>query len=161
MIAQSRTLYASLSSQLMRLEPLALLALRLLVARVFWNSGLGKVHTVDVAGLRLPTPSIEQATYQLFAYEFFDGAPAWFTDAAAVAATIGELTLPILVACGVLARLGAAGLLAMTAVIQIFVYPGEWWSVHAWWAVCLFAVLVRGPGALSIDRLIGFDAKRP
>lgn len=147
--------YLGASTIVEKAEPIALLCLRLLVARVFWNSGLGKVDTVSVMGLRLPTPSIEQATFQLFAYEFFEGLPEWLTNIFAVMATIGELSLSILLAFGLLTRFGALGLLIMTMVIQIFVYPGEWWPVHAWWAAGLFIVLTRGPGPLSIDRLIG------
>lgn len=160
MIAAARNVYHVAGGYTGRLEPIALLALRLLVARVFWNSGLGKVDTVSVFGLRLPTLDFEQATFQLFQYEFFPDLPPNLANIAAVMAALGELTLPLLVAFGLLTRLGALGLLAMTLVIQIFVYPGEWWSVHAWWAASLLVILATGPGALSIDRLIGLDARR-
>lgn len=144
--------YMAASNLAIRLEPLALLLMRLLVARVFWMSGLGKVDTVSILGLRFPTPSLEQSTYQLFAYEFFDGLPLWLTNTFAVMSAVGELTLPVLLAFGFLTRFAALGLLTMTLVIQIFVFPGEWWPVHAWWAATLFLVLTRGPGAFSIDR---------
>lgn len=140
-----------------KLEPVALLFARLLVARVFWRSGLGKVETIDALGLRLPTPNIENSTYFLFGNVYFPGLPEWAADLATVGATLGELTLPVLLVLGLLTRFGALGLLVMTAVIQIFVFPGEWWAVHAWWAALLLIIFVRGPGALSVDRLIGLQ----
>lgn len=141
-------------------EPIVLLGLRLLVARVFWNSGLAKVETFDLFGLRLPTWNIQNSTFFLFEHQFFPGMPEWFSDTAAIMATIGELTLPLLLVFGAFTRLGALGLIAMTAVIQIFVLPGEWWSVHAWWAACLAVLLVRGGGCFSVDRYTGFERAR-
>jgi putative oxidoreductase len=156
-IAKAKSLYLALGGHADLLEPLALLLARLLVARVFWLSGLGKVETFDVLGLRLPTPVMENSTYYLFANIFFPGKPEWFTDSAAIMAALGELTLPLLLVIGFLTRLGALGLLTMTLVIQIFVMPDAWWNVHAWWAAVLFLLLARGPGAWSIDRLAGLE----
>lgn len=160
MIGAARKTYIALGDHALRLEPVALLALRLLVARVFWNSGLGKVDTISIFGLRLPTLDFEQATFQLFQYEFFPELSPKLANIAAVIAALGELTLPLLLAFGLMTRFGALGLLIMTAVIQIFVYPGEWWSVHAWWAASLFVILARGPGAVSLDRLFGLERTR-
>jgi putative oxidoreductase len=42
----------------------------------------------------------------------------------------------------------------MTAVIEIFVYPQSW-PDHLLWAGSLLYVIARGPGALSLDALIG------
>lgn len=155
--SRGQGLYLSIGSLLEQAEPVVLLALRLVVARVFWNSGLAKVETFEVLGLRLPTFEIQNGTFFLFENVFFPGAPDWFTDAAAIGATIGELTLPLLLVFGLLTRFGALGLLVMTAVIQIFVLPAEWWSVHAWWAGCLAVLLVRGGGYLSVDRFLGLN----
>ncbi len=154
-----QSIYLSFSGITARLEPLVLLGLRLLAARVFWKSGLAKVETVEVLGFRLPTPEIQNGTYFLFGNLYFPNMPEWFTDLAAIGATIGELSLSLLLAFGFIARFGALGLLVMTAVIQIFVFPAEWWAVHAWWAAALAVVLVRGPGFISIDQFIGLNQK--
>jgi putative oxidoreductase len=45
---------------------------------------------------------------------------------AAVVASVAEHVLPVLLVLGFFARLSALGLLLMTAVIQIFVFPGAW-----------------------------------
>jgi len=155
MLSKIKPLYLRFSGLTLSLESFALLGLRLMVAREFWRSGLAKVETVELFGLRLPTPEIQQNTYMLFAYEYFDGSPEWFTDTAAVLGTIGELTLPLLLAFGLFARVGAAGLLVMAAVIQFFVYPDLWWSAHAWWFASLAVLLTAGPGRLSLDGMLG------
>ena len=49
--------------------------------------------------------------------------------------------------------LSALALLAMTLVIQVFVYPGAW-VTHGLWAACFLALIAKGPGAASLDRLI-------
>jgi len=54
---------------------------------------------------------------------------------------------------GLFTRLAVLVLLGMTAVIQIFVYP-EAWPTHLQWAAMMLVLLCRGPGALSIDRLL-------
>jgi putative oxidoreductase len=74
----------------------------------------------------------------------------------ALAAWLGtamELTAPVLLVLGLFARLSALGLLAMTLVIQFLVYPANW-AEHLMWASLLGWIISRGPGAVSIDRLI-------
>ena len=63
---------------------------------------------------------------------------------------------PVLMVLGLMTRLSALGLLGMTAVIQIFVYP-EAWVTHGLWAAALLAVAVLGPGRISLDHLLGLD----
>ena len=72
---------------------------------------------------------------------------------AATLAAIAEHVFPILLVLGLASRLSALALLGMTAVIQIFVYPGAW-PTHGVWATALLFILARGPGALSLDALI-------
>jgi putative oxidoreductase len=57
---------------------------------------------------------------------------------------------------GLLARVGALGLLGMTAVIEIFVYPDAW-PTHLSWAGLLLPILARGPGKMSLDWMSGID----
>jgi putative oxidoreductase len=44
-------------------------------------------------------------------------------------------------------------MLAMTFVIEVFVYP-ENWLEHLTWATMLLFILTRGPGVISLDHLI-------
>jgi len=125
-----------------RLEavPLALpeLALRLGVALAFWRSGNVKIASWE-------------STLQLFANEY--RVPLLPPELAAWLATAVELTTPILLLLGLATRLGAAAMLGMTLVIQIFVYP-ENYPDHLLWAGPLLYLILRGPGACSIDHLI-------
>ena len=65
-------------------------------------------------------------------------------------ATLAEHALPVLLVLGLGTRFAALGLLAMTAVIQIFVYPSAW-QTHGLWAACLLALIAEGPGRWSLD----------
>ena len=125
-----------------RLEAVPLAApafvLRLGVALAFWRSGNAKLASWDT-------------TLQLFANEY--RVPLLPPELAADLATAVELTTPILLLLGLATRLGAATMLGMTLVIQVFVYP-ENYPDHLLWAGPLLYLILRGPGAFSIDQLI-------
>ncbi len=125
------------------LSPLALLALRLPVAVVFWRSGRTRVEGWNIF-------DISETQAFLFEYEF--GLP--FPLLMAHATAIAEHVLPALLILGLFTRLGAFGMLTMTLVIQLFVYPDAWLNAHMFWAAILFAVFVLGPGKISLDHLI-------
>lgn len=46
----------------------------------------------------------------------------------------------------------------MTAVIQVFVYPGAY-ATHGLWAVALLLIVRFGPGTLSIDHMLRSKAE--
>ena len=125
-----------------RLEavPYSVLAipLRLGVAWIFWSSAQVKLINW-------------QRTIELFADEY--RVPLLPPEIAAAMALSIEIACPILLVLGLFTRLAVLVLLGMTAVIQIFVYP-EAWPTHLQWAAMMLVLLCRGPGALSIDRLL-------
>lgn len=123
--------------------PVALL-LRVFPALVFWQSGRTKVEGV----------SIKDSTWFLFEHEY--ALPLIPPEMVAVIATVAEHLLPVLLVLGLCTRLSALGLLGMTAVIQIFVYPDAWMT-HGLWAAMLLAVVARGAGRWSLDHLIGLE----
>jgi len=135
------------------------LFLRLVAAHPFFVSGQTKVDGPQIGGTifgqdvsyTLPT-SIKDSAFTLFEEEY--KLPLLSPDLATYLATAAECALPILLFLGLLTRLSALGLLAMTLVIQIFVYPDAWWTVHAYWAALLLVLIARGPGALSLDHLL-------
>lgn len=118
----------------------ALLA-RVIIGLVFFNSGLTKI---DGFGLR-------DATFFLFAEEY--RIPVIPPELAAYMATTAELSMPLLLWAGLGARFAALVLLAMTAVIQAFVYPDAYMT-HGLWAVALLLIIKYGAGSLSIDYII-------
>ncbi|MGB7418587.1 MAG: DoxX family protein [Erythrobacter sp.] len=127
------------------MEGAALLVSRISLAGIFWRSGRTKV----VEGTWL---EISDTTRFLFETEYA-GVPLP-PDLAAHFATYAELGLPILLALGLGSRFAAFGLLMMTLVIQFFVYPDAWWSVHVVWVALAALIISRGGGLFSIDALL-------
>jgi putative oxidoreductase len=123
--------------------PLSLLELgmRVAVGAAFFKSGMNKFESFDTA-------------IELFREEY--RLPLLPPEIAAYMGTAVELSAPVLLVLGVFARFGAAALLIMTLTIQFLVYPGNW-PEHLMWASILAYVVTRGPGRLSIDRLIAFN----
>ena len=124
------------------LGPVALLALRLPVAVVFWRSGRAKVEGWNIF-------SVKDSQYFLFREEF--GMP--MPELTAHVTAIAEHILPALLVLGLFSRLSALGMFIMTMVIQFFVFPDAWLGQQMFWAALLFAVMVLGPGQISLDRL--------
>ena len=125
------------------LFPLSVLELgmRLAVGATFFRSGMNKFESFDTA-------------IELFREEY--RLPLLPPEIAAYMGTAVELGAPVLLVLGLFARLGAAALLVMTLTIQFLVYPGNW-PEHLMWASILAYVLTRGPGTLSLDRIIAFN----
>jgi putative oxidoreductase len=68
-------------------------------------------------------------------------------------ATTAEHVFPVLLVVGLASRLSALGLMVMTGVIQLLVYP-DGWPDHILWFALLLLILARGPGAISLDHLV-------
>jgi len=117
------------------------LIIRFGIADVFWRSGQTKVSGWHVT----------QTTVQLFRDEY--KVPLLPPEVAANLAAVQEHLFSFLLVIGLASRLSALGLLGVTAVIQIFVYPMNW-PDHLLWAGCLLYVIARGPGGFSLDALI-------
>ena len=124
--------------------PYSLVALvaRFAVASVFWRSGETKVDGFF---------HIKDNTFYLFREEY--KVPLLPPDLAAYMATTAEHVFPVLLIIGLASRLSALGLMVMTAVIQLFVYP-DGWPDHILWFALLLLILARGPGAISLDHLV-------
>ena len=128
---------------------LALFVLRLPVAVVFWRSGRTRVAGWNIF-------HITDTQIYLFDQEFHMPVPELTAHLTAVA----EHLLPVLLIAGLFTPLAALGMLAMTLVIQVFVFPDAWLTAHMFWAVILFAVLIMGPGRISLDSLLAGRMRR-
>ena len=120
------------------------LLFRLAVAGVFFRAGLTKITSWGM-------------TVQLFSDEY--QVPVLSPVVAAMLATTVELGCSALLVAGFATRIATLPLLGMIAVIQLFVYPGAW-PEHLTWTSILVFLLTRGPGPLSLDRVIGLDCSR-
>lgn len=125
-------------------EGLALLFTRFALAGVFWRSGRTKVEDGSLL-------DITDTTYFLFENEY--SKVPLPTDLSVHMATYSEHLFPILLVLGLATRLSALALLGMTLVIQFFVYPDAWWSVHLLWVAMAGILISRGAGAISLDSL--------
>lgn len=123
------------------LQPLALLAARLYVARVFFLSGLTKIRDWDI-------------TLALFADEY--QVPLLPPEVAAVAGTAGELVLPVLLAAGLAGRCGAMGLfvLNIVAVLSLAEIAEPALQLHVFWGSLLAGLVLWGPGKWSVDHFV-------
>lgn len=131
-------------------EGLALLFTRVALAGVFWRSYKTKVEEGTWF-------QISDITYFLFESEYA-GVPLP-SDIAAPMATYAEFVFPILLVLGLATRFASASLLVMTMVIQFFVYPEAWWSVHLLWTAMALVLLSRGAGVFSLDAAIAATRK--
>ena len=122
--------------------PYSLVALlaRVAVASVFWRSGQTKVDGFL---------HIKDNTFFLFREEY--RVPLLPPNVAAYLSTAAEHVFPILLIVGLASRLSALGLMAMTLVIQLFVYP-DGWPEHILWLALLLLIIARGPGACGLAR---------
>lgn len=138
----------------------ALLA-RFSLAGVFWRSGQTKVEgfAIDLVEghVDLGWPRLSANAVDLFREEY--RLPLLPPEWGALLAATGEHLLPALLLVGLATRFSAAGLLAMTAVIQWLVYPGAW-PTHGVWAVALLWLMLRGPGVVSLDHLLASAQRR-
>ena len=145
---------ARLTSLVFGLVPawLPLLVLRLTLARPFFASGLTRWDGWFT--LSFGTKILFAQEYKL--HIFGAQIPFPMPELVATMASAAEITLPILLAFGLLTRWAALGLLCMTVVIQM-TYPDGWANFHLYWAAMALAILTFGPGATSLDRLLGLD----
>ncbi len=125
---------------------------RFSIAAVFWKSGQTKIEglAIDIVSgtFTLGVPRLSDNAIFLFREEY--KLPLLPPELGATLAALGEHILPILILLGLATRLSALGLLGMTMVIQIFVYPDAY-ATHGTWAAVLLYLMAHGPGRFSLD----------
>ena len=124
------------------LAPIVDLAVRIGVASVFFKSGLSKLASWS-------------STVSLFENEY--AVPLLPPELAAYLGTGVELAFPVLLVLGLGSRF-AAFVLFVFNIIAVVSYPdlgAAGLKDHQTWGLLLLVTLLHGPGALSLDRLIG------
>jgi len=119
------------------------LAARLGIAGIFFLSGRTKVEG---------WLSVSDNAIALFADEY--RLPLLSPVLGAHLAAYAEHLFPLLLVLGLCTRFAALALLAMTVVIQVFVYPDAW-PTHLSWAALLLYLAGRGGGTVALDRAFG------
>ena len=127
------------------LQPLLLLAARLYVSLIFFRAGMLKI--ADWGN----TLVLFRDTYKV---------PVLPPEAAAYVGTFGELAFPVLIALGLAGRVGAAGLfvvnvMAVASYLDLFGFEcPAGINSHYYWGSILLALVVFGPGRISVDEFI-------
>jgi putative oxidoreductase len=137
-IGRVASAYCAAARQIDRLQPLLLLGFRLYVARVFFMSGLTKIHDWSI-------------TVALFTDEYH--VPVLPPAIAALMGTATELSMPVLLALGLATRFGALVLFFfnIVAVVSYASLPDGAVKDHYLWGVLILVLLVFGPGRISLD----------
>jgi putative oxidoreductase len=134
-------MYGDVAAMIDRAQPLFALGLRIYVARVFFLSGLTKLHDWNI-------------TLALFRNEYH--VPLLSPAVAAALGTCAELGLPLLLFAGFGTRFAAAALFAFNIIAAIS-YPDlspAGVKDHILWGALLLVLFFYGPGKLSLDHLI-------
>ena len=124
------------------LAPVVDVLIRVLVASVFFKSGLTKIASWS-------------STVSLFENEY--AVPLLPPEIAALLGTGVELFFPVLLVLGLGSRFAAAVLFVFN-IIAVISYPdlGEVGiKDHQMWGLLLLVTLLHGPGKLSLDHWIG------
>lgn len=126
------------------LQPLAQLAARWFVAKVFFLSGLTKLRDWET-------------TVALFTDEYH--VPLLSPEVAAAMGTAGELVLPVLLVLGLGGRFAALGLsvINVVAVLSVPEMPEPALALHVFWGSLLAGLVLWGPGRWSLDAWFGHD----
>ncbi len=135
------------------LQDVFILGARLFVGWQFFKAGLLKLQSWD-------------STLFLFEYEY--RVPLLSPNLAAILGTLGELIFPALLFVGLAGRLSAIGLqavniMAVVAYAHVIFSAGFESSVddHYLWGLMLLAIMVYGPGRLSLDFVLSRVQRRP
>lgn len=153
---------------------LVALALRLIMARVFFLDGQTRVDgprvpfniqdLVSLDFLRnidfsvvLPL-QVKAETFAAFQTQY---SPMPIPPVvAAYLVSYAEFILPIMLVIGFGTRFAALGLLIMTAMISVYVMPQDLFTAHVYWAALLTVLLSLGAGQISVDHIIRYIARR-
>ena len=130
--------YCAVARLIGKLQPLLLLGFRLYVARVFLLSGLTKFHDWSI-------------TVALFTDEYH--VPILPPAVAATLGTATELSMPVLLALGLVSRF-AAGVLFIFNIVAVISYaalPDVAVKDHILWGTMLAVLTIVGPGKIAVD----------
>jgi putative oxidoreductase len=142
LLARAVALGAHAGAVLGRAAPLADLAVRFYVAAVFFQSGLTKIANWN-------------STLALFENEY--AVPLLPPHVAALLGTGVELCVPVLLVAGLGTRI-AAFVLFVFNIVAVISYPdlgAAGLKDHQLWGLLLVVAMLHGPGALSLDRVLG------
>src|SRR5262245_42449488 len=143
------------------LYALVALGLRLVMARALFLFGQPMIDgpTIPIAwrgfefSFVMPV-EVKAATFQLFQAQYT--ALPMPPEIAAYVFAYGLFALPICLLLGFATRLAALALLALTALLALYMTPEALWTTHVYWGAILAVLVSAGPGAVSLDAVIRY-----
>ena len=136
---------------------LAALVLRAVMARLFFVSGQTKIdgpkHPLKDLDYSLTLPvQVRDETIRLFEAKF--AATYLNPKVMAYLVSYAEFLLPILLILGLATRFSALALIFLVILMDQYLDPGAFWSLHIYWYAILLVLLSCGAGVVSVDYLI-------
>ncbi len=128
------------------------IAMRLIIFKIFWLSVQAKIVGATFAGQHFAFWNIKKTAFLLFDFEY--NVPLIPSSMATYIVTFAEFFFSLFILFGLFTRLSAFSLLIMTLIIQVYVHPQLWWSVHVFWIVIFMYIMKYGGGTVSLDNLL-------
>lgn len=153
---------------------LVALALRVVIARVFFFDGQARIdglrlsylipgfdlHSYYVRGFDLSVILPVQPKVALVASVFDTLESAMLATFIGYVIAFAAFVLPIMLVLGAGTRFVALGLLGLTVLMQIFIAPQALWTAHVYWASILIVLMSLGAGKISVDQIARLIARR-
>jgi putative oxidoreductase len=150
------------------------LALRLVIARVFFLDGQARIDGprfattvpgfdlpgLHFAGLDLSVILPVQPKVATVAAVFDSVESALLATVIAYAVAYTAFLLPILLVLGAGTRFVALALIGLTAAMQAFIAPQAFWTAHIYWVSILVVLASLGAGKISVDQIARLIARR-
>jgi putative oxidoreductase len=147
---------------------LVALALRLLIARVFFFDGQARidgprlswlipgfdVHNYYVRGFDLSVILPVRPKVETVAAVFDSLESAMLSTVIGYVIAYAAFILPIMLVLGAGTRFVALGLIGLTVLMQLFIAPQNLWTAHIYWAAILVVLMSLGPGKISADQIV-------
>ena len=147
---------------------LVALALRIIIARVFFLDGQARIegprfsylipgfdlHSYYIRGFDLSVILPVQPKVGLVASVFDTLESAMLSTFIGYMIAYAAFVLPIMLVLGAGTRFVALGLLGLTVLMQIFIAPQNLWTAHIYWASILIVLMSLGAGKISVDQIV-------
>lgn len=147
---------------------LVALALRVVIARVFFLDGQARIdgprlsylipgfdlHSYYVRGFDLSVILPVQPKVATVAAVFDTLESAMLSTFIGYVIAYAAFVLPIMLVLGAGTRFVALGLLALTVLMQLFIAPQSLWTAHIYWGSILIVLMSLGAGKISVDQIV-------
>lgn len=146
---------------------LVALALRIIIARVFFFDGQTRIdgprlswlvpgfdlHGYYIRGTDLSVVLPAQPKVETVAAVFDSLESALLSTFIGYVIAYAAFVLPIMLVLGAGTRFVALGLLGLTVLMQLFIAPQNLWTAHIYWASILVVLMSLGAGKISVDQI--------